>query len=293
MKRIAVLPEGSVSHEAVDFLFNGEPLELLHSKLISDVFRATDSGKSQYSVIPIENTIEGSVSLHMDWLVNEVDIPMQAEWVYPSIQNVIGHGSEFRAESGEYDFGKITKIMSHPVAIPQCQNFIRLHSPGADLEGVNSTAEAVEIVKKNPGKGWVAIGTRLAAQKHGLDIMAERVTDHDNNYTRFVLIGHEPVQIPREPDHVKTSLLVTLPEDAPGALHQVLSAFAWRKLNLTRLESRPTKKRLGSYYFYIDVEESADSILLTAAMAEIEALNCQVRILGSYPCYTYPSLKTT
>ena len=74
--------------------------------------------------------------------------------------------------------------------------------------------------------------------------MAERVTDHDNNYTRFVLIGHEPVNIPREPDHVKTSLLVTLPEDAPGALHQVLSAFAWRKLNLTRLESRPTKKRL-------------------------------------------------
>lgn len=158
MKRIAVLPEGSVSHEAVDFLFNGEPLELLHSKLISDVFRATDSGKSQYSVIPIENTIEGSVSLHMDWLVNEVDIPMQAEWVYPSIQNVIGHGSEFRTESGEYDFGKITKIMSHPVAIPQCQNFIRLHSPGADLEGVNSTAEAVEIVKKILAKA----GLRLA-----------------------------------------------------------------------------------------------------------------------------------
>lgn len=148
MKRIAVLPEGSVSHEAIEFLFNGEPLELYHSKLISDVFRATDNGKTQYSVIPIENTIEGSVSLHMDWLVNEVDIPMQAEWVYPSIQNVIGHGSEFATGDGGYDFGKITKIMSHPVAIPQCQNFIRTYSPEADLEGVNSTAEAVELVKK-------------------------------------------------------------------------------------------------------------------------------------------------
>ncbi|MEI2283821.1 prephenate dehydratase [Paenibacillus polysaccharolyticus] len=291
MKRIAVLPEGSVSHEAIDFLFDGEALDLQHSKLISDIFRAVDNGSVQYSVIPFENTIEGSVSLHMDWLVNEVDIPMQAEWVYPSIQNVIGHGNEFVMGDGTYDFGKITKILSHPVAIPQCQNFIRQHSPDADLEGVNSTAEAVEIVKKNPGKGWVAIGTKLAAQKHGLDIMAERVTDHDNNYTRFVLIGHEPVDIPREPDHVKTSLLVTLPEDAPGALHQVLSAFAWRKLNLTRLESRPTKKRLGSYYFYIDVIETVDSVLLTAAMAEIEALNCQVRVLGSYPCYTYPSRK--
>lgn len=162
MKRIAVLPEGSVSHEAIDFLFNGEPLDLLHSKLISDVFRATDSGIAQYSVIPIENTIEGSVSLHMDWLVNEVDIPMQAEWVYPSIQNVIGHGSEFKAESGEYDFGRITKIMSHPVAIPQCQNFIRLHSPGADLEGVNSTAEAVEIVKKiRVRAGWRSVPSLL------------------------------------------------------------------------------------------------------------------------------------
>lgn len=291
MKRIAVLPEGSVSHEAIDFLFDGEVLDLKHSKLISDIFRAVDNGSVQYSVIPVENTIEGSVSLHMDWLVNEVDIPMQAEWVYPSIQNVIGHGNEFVTGDGTYDFDKITKILSHPVAIPQCQNFIRQHSPDADLEGVNSTAEGVEIVKRNPGKGWVAIGTKLAAQKHGLDIMAERVTDHDNNYTRFVLIGHEPVSIPREPDHVKTSLIVTLPEDAPGALHQVLSAFAWRKLNLTRLESRPTKKRLGSYYFYIDVIESVDSILLTAAMAEIEALNCQVRVLGSYPCYTYPSRK--
>ncbi|MDT0126430.1 prephenate dehydratase [Paenibacillus sp. RRE4] len=291
MKRIAVLPEGSVSHEAIDFLFDGEVLDLKHSKLISDIFRAVDNGSVQYSVIPVENTIEGSVSLHMDWLVNEVDIPMQAEWVYPSIQNVIGHGNEFATGDGTYDFGKITKILSHPVAIPQCQNFIRQHSPDAELEGVNSTAEGVEIVKRNPGKGWVAIGTKLAAQKHGLDIMAERVTDHDNNYTRFVLIGHEPVSIPREPDHVKTSLIVTLPEDAPGALHQVLSAFAWRKLNLTRLESRPTKKRLGSYYFYIDVIESVDSVLLTAAMAEIEALNCQVRVLGSYPCYTYPSRK--
>lgn len=148
MKRIAVLPEGSVSHEAIDFLFDGEALDLQHSKLISDIFRAVDSGSVQYSVIPIENTIEGSVSLHMDWLVNEVDIPMQAEWVYPSIQNVIGHGNEFVTDDGTYDFGKITKIMSHPVAIPQCQNFIRQHSPDADLEGVNSTAEAVEIVKK-------------------------------------------------------------------------------------------------------------------------------------------------
>ncbi|MCM3129952.1 MULTISPECIES: prephenate dehydratase [unclassified Paenibacillus] len=287
MKRVAILPEGTVSHEALDFLLGDEPYEGKHFKLISDVFRSTERGESDYSVIPVENTIDGSVSLHMDWLVHEVDIPMQCEWVYPSIQNLIGDRNEFLNTAGDMDFTKIRKIMSHPVAIPQCQQFIRTYAPQAELESVGSTAEAVEIVKKNPGQGWAAIATRLAAAKHGLDIMAERVTDHDNNYTRFVLIGPDAVNLQREADHQKTSILITPPEDFPGALHQVLSAFAWRRLNLSRIESRPTKKKLGNYYFYIDVMESMDSVLLPAAISEIEALGCQVRVLGSYPCYVY------
>ncbi|UUZ97434.1 ACT domain-containing protein [Paenibacillus sp. P25] len=85
----------------------------------------------------------------------------------------------------------------------------------------------------------------------------------------------------------KTTILVTLPEDFPGALHQVLSAFAWRRINLSRIESRPTKKRLGNYFFYIDIEASMDSVLLPAALQEIEAIGCQVRILGNYPTYSY------
>lgn len=287
MKRVALLPEGTVSHEALDFLFRGESYEGIHYKLISDVFRSTDRGDSNYSVIPVENTIDGSVSLHMDWLIHEVDIPMQCEWVYPSIQNLIGDQSEFLNDRDEIDFTRIQKIMSHPVAIPQCLQFIRTYAPQAELESVGSTAEAAEIVKKNPGKGWAAIATRLAAQKHGLDLMAERVTDHDNNYTRFVLIGRDPIRLDREADYMKTSILVTPPEDFAGALHQVLSAFAWRKLNLSRIESRPTKKRLGNYHFYIDVLDSVNSALLPAAFAEIEALGCQVRVLGSYPCYIY------
>lgn len=291
MKKIALLPSGSVSHEAIRYLLGDQPVELVHYKLISDVFMSTVEGKSDYSVIPIENTIEGSVSLHMDWLVNEVDMPMQVEWVYPSIQNLIGSASEFRGPDGMMDFSKITKIWSHQVATAQCRQFLAKAAPQAELEQVGSTSEGVKIVKENPGKGWAAIGTSLGAAEHGLDLLAERITDHDNNYTRFVLIGHEPIAIDRSPEHVKTSILVTLPEDVPGALHQVLSAFAWRRLNLTRIESRPTKKKLGNYYFYIDVMAPADSVLLTAAMGEIEALGCQVRTLGSYPGYAYESEK--
>jgi len=291
MKSIAVLPQGSVSHEALLHLFEGEELNIVHHKLISDVFLSTVEGKTDYSVIPIENTIEGSVSLHIDWLVNEVDLPMQTEWIYPSIQNLIGTPGEFTDVNGERDFSGIVKILSHPVATAQCGQYIREHTPYAELESVGSTSEAVEIVSNNPGRGWAAIGTALGAATHGLEIVERQITDHDNNFTRFVLIGNDKIQLPRKSSGSKTSILITLPEDFPGALHQVLSAFAWRRLNLSRIESRPTKKKLGTYYFYIDVLEPIESILLPAAIEEIKALGCQVRILGSYPTYTYEEEK--
>jgi len=285
MIRIALLPEGTVSHEAVLRLFGDEPVELLHYKQISD-FLATENGLTDYSVIPMENTIEGSVSLHMDWLVHEVDVPMQVEWVYPSIQNLIGQRGELVDADGEMDYSKVSRVLSHPVAMAQCMKFLKAHMPHAELENVGSTAEAVELVKHNPGEGWAAIGTTIGARRHGLDVLASKVTDHDNNYTRFVLIGPKPLPVLEEGAQMKTSILVTLPEDFPGALHQVLSAFAWRKLNLSRIESRPTKKRLGSYYFYMDVLAALDTVLLPSAIEEIEALGCQVRVLGSYPSYS-------
>ncbi|WP_458121467.1 prephenate dehydratase [Paenibacillus sp. Z6-24] len=287
MIRIAALPSGSVSHEALLHIMGQQPLEITHHKMIADVFMSTAQGKTDYSVIPIENTIEGSVSLHMDWLVHEVDIPMQLEWVYPSIQNLIGSRAEFVSASGELDYSKVTKVLSHPVAMAQCLQFIRAEMPQAELEHVGSTAEAVQMVSQNPDKGWAAIGTTLGAQKYNLDILASRVTDHDNNHTRFVLIGNNPITVSKDADHQKTSILVTLNEDFAGALHQVLAAFSWRKLNLSRIESRPTKKKLGTYYFYIDVLDNRNSVLLKAAIEEIGALGCQVRILGSYPCYEY------
>ncbi|OPA80362.1 prephenate dehydratase [Paenibacillus selenitireducens] len=291
MVRIALLPEGSVSHEAANYIFQGEPVEMVHHKLISDVFLSTVDGKTDYSVIPIENTIEGSVSLHMDWLVHEVDLPIQAEWVYPSIQNLIGRRNELLlADEKTIDFSKINKVMSHPVAMAQCRQFLREHIPHADLEHVSSTAEAVKQVKDHPGEGAVAIGTTLGAANHGLDILTARVTDHQNNFTRFLLVG--PKSAPLQPSsNVKTSILITPPEDYSGGLHQVLSAFAWRRINLSRIESRPTKKQLGNYYFYIDVEASMDSVLLPAAIAEIEAIGSQVRILGCYPSYTFDADK--
>lgn len=160
------------------------------------------------------------------------------------------------------------------------------HLPGAEVEHASSTAESVRIVKEKRNREWAAIGTKLAAKKYGLDILASDIQDHQNNFTRFIAVGPETPEL-KPASLKKTSVIVTLPEDYPGALHQVLSAFAWRKINLSRLESRPTKKQLGSYYFYIDIEAGLDSVLLTAAISEIEAIGCQVRVLGSYPSYPY------
>ncbi|WP_027092693.1 prephenate dehydratase [Cohnella thermotolerans] len=283
----ALLPKGTFSDEAARYFFQGVPVELKYQKMIADVFKSTARGDTDWSVVPIENTIDGSVSLHMDWLVHEVDLPIRAEWVFPAVQNLVGRRSELaEAGSSAWEPGRIKKVLSHPVAMAQCYEFLRSRLPHAELETLSSTAEAIRTVHDNPGLGWAAIGTKTAAADYGLDVLEESVTDHDNNFTRFLLVGNRPFG-KAGASHHKTSILITLPEDYPGALHQVLSAFAWRRINLSRIESRPTKKKLGNYYFFIDIEMSLDTVLLPAAIAEIEALGCQVRILGSYPSFPY------
>lgn len=293
MKKIAFLgPKGTVSEESARFFLSGsdEPCELVPYKLISDLFMATVSGETEYSVIPIENTIDSSVTLHLDWLVHEVDLPIQSEWIYPSIQNLIGDRSELSESTAEF-YKSIKKIVSIPVAIAQCRQYLNKYLPHVTFEHVSSTAEGVKYVKEHPHEGLAAIGTKLAAELYGLDLLTERITDHHNNYTRFILAGKRPFDLAKSQISIpKTTILVTLPEDYPGALHQVLAAFAWRKINLSKIESRPTKKKLGNYYFYIDIEQSLESVLLPAAIEEIEAIGCQVRILGSYPSYSYEDL---
>lgn len=286
--KVAVLPKGSTSDDAARYIVGDiEGIEFQYHRLIADVFASTAEGLSDYSVIPIENTIDGSVSLHTDMLIDEVDLPIQAEWVYPSVQNLVGRLSELdRTPNGELDYSRIVKVLSHPVAMAQCHQFLKKHIPHAELETVGSTTEAILTVRDNPGQGWLAIGQKTAAQYNGLDVLQEAVTDHDNNYTRFLLVGPKPLQGKTSDKH-KTTIIVSSLEDYPGGLHQVLSALAWRRINLSRIESRPTKKKLGTYYFLIDIDMSLESILLQSAIAEIEAIGFQVRVMGTYPSFSY------
>lgn len=285
MMRIAYLgPEATVSQEAAGHLFSEDRFTLIPYKWISDVCDATASGETDLSVIPIENTIDGSVNPHVDYWLEQEDLPIQLEWTYPSVQNLIG------LANGDTDaaLSEIRYIVSIPVAIGQCQRFLKKRLPGVEFIQVSSTAEGVRLVSEKQDPAYAAIGTAMAARKYGLAVLAGNITDHQNNLTRFIAVGRTAPRGLPPSGQTKTTMLVTLPEDYPGALHQVLSAFAWRRINLTKLESRPTKKKLGSYYFYIDIVD-ADPMLLDFAVQEIEAIGCQVRLLGTYPYYPYRS----
>lgn len=289
--RIAYLgPSGTFTEEALRLLCyeylaipKNQNIEMKPKVTIADCLSSCHKGEVDFSMVPVENSIEGSVNMTLDWLIHKVDLPIQAELILPISQNAIVH-----SHNKAIEWDEVERIVSHPHAIAQCHQFISEHSPKAEIEYMKSTADAVEWVSKHPETKALAIGTKLAAELNQCVIKCESIEDHDNNFTRFLLVGHHPMaelKSAAEKQVGKTTILITLPEDYPGALHQVLSAFAWRKLNLTRIESRPTKKGLGSYFFFIDIEQKMDEVLLPGAISEIEALGCQVRFLGSYPCF--------
>jgi prephenate dehydratase len=291
---VSVLGPSSYSEEAVTWLLDGTDWEMVPCRTIADVFETTQIGRTSHSVIPVENTIEGSVSLHIDWLVHDVNLPIQTEWAFPILLNLLllptDDGTKDHSRSLER-LKSIRKVISHPVALAQCRRFLMERMPQAEIEPAASTAEGARIVRENNDPTVAAIGPAAAGLRYQLDNVVRSIQDHNNNFTRFTLVGHG--QLPAlQPENAayegsKTTLLLMPNADFPGGLHQLLSAFAWRRLNLTKIESRPTKKELGTYYFYLDIAASMDSVLLQGAIEEIRAIGCQVRIMGSYPSYRY------
>lgn len=281
-RRFAFLgPQGSFSEEAARFFF--APQQLVPYRSILDCLEAVWEQEVDGAVVPIENSIEGSVNMTMDWLVEHPKLCITAELTMPIQQQVMG--------TRRWAPSEVKKIFSHPQAVAQCRDFLRAHFPVAELVYTNSTSEAAQHVSEHPEKPWLAIGTRLAAELYGLMVLREAAQDYPDNRTSFVVVARDAGWIKEsdvqasEKRPEKTSLVVFLPEDYPGALYQVLAAFAWRKLNLTRLISRPTKKKLGTYHFFIDVEQPADDVLLHGVISEIQALGCGILVLGSYPCF--------
>ncbi|UOQ46261.1 prephenate dehydratase [Halobacillus salinarum] len=269
-------PKGTFTKMAVDALFDGG--NFISYESIPACLDAVEEGEITTGVVPLENAIEGSVHLTIDYLVHYVNQSIIAEMTVPIKQHLLVHS--------QYNGEKIERIYSHSQAIAQCHQYLHKNFPGIKIEYTTSTAKAAEIAASS-GPKVAAIGNHLAAERNQLKILEDNIHDYDNNHTRFAVVQKNPktLKVKDHPHKQKTTVMITLPQDYVGALHQVLAAFAWRKMNLSKIESRPLKTGLGNYYFIIDVEQAYDQIMFPGVKAELEALGCQMKLLGTYPSY--------
>ena len=277
--KIAYLgPKGSFSHHVVQTAFPKEKLQAFAN--ITDVIKAYEQGLVDYSVVPVENSIEGSVHESLDYLFHQADIQAVAEIVQPIHQQLM-------AVPGQ---SKIEKIFSHPQALAQGKRFIDAHYPDAKIEVTASTAYAARFISEHPDQPYAAIAPKSSAEEYGLELIAEDIQEMEANFTRFWVLGAEIPKIPLNSQAEKMSLALTLPDNLPGALYKALSTFAWRGIDLTKIESRPLKTALGEYFFIIDVDYS-DKELVHFARQELEAIGIQHKILGTYPIFTITDLE--
>lgn len=270
-------PKATFTELAVKKVFQEyelEPYQTIPASMDAIVDKEVD-----LAVVPIENALEGSVNITLDYLTQEVQIPIIGEITLPIKQHLMVH------PDNQENWQDVSRVYSHSHAIAQCHKFLHNHLKGVPFESVSSTAAAALMVMEHPDLKIAAIANELAAKEYGLSIVKRNVHDFDYNHTRFVVLSEKELDFQKisESTHYKTTLMVTLPSDQAGALHQVLSAFAWRKLNLSKIESRPMKTGIGNYFFIIDLEMKLDDVLIPGAIAEIEALGCGVTLLGSYP----------
>ena len=277
--KIAYLgPKGSFSHHVVQTAFPKEELQAFAN--ITDVIKAYEQGLVDYSVVPVENSIEGSVHESLDYLFHQADIQAVAEIVQPIHQQLM-------VVPGQ---SEIEKIFSHPQALAQGKKFIEEHYPEAQLEVTASTAYAARFIAEHPDQPFAAIAPRNSAAEYGLELIAEDIQEMEANFTRFWVLGAEIPKIPLNSQAEKMSLALTLPDNLPGALYKALSTFAWRGIDLTKIESRPLKTALGEYFFIIDVDYS-DKELVHFARQELEAIGIQHKILGTYPIFTITDIE--
>ena len=239
---------------------------------VPDVINTVERGEFDAGLVPIENMIEGSVSVTLDTLAFDSELWIQREIDLPVSLNLCAKPGVALAD--------VKTVVSFPHAIAQCRAWIANKLTAADTRASHSTAEAASEVAKSKRMDQAAICNKLAAEMYGLDVLATEIEDHPENQTRFVLVGRG---IPAPTGHDKTTIVCFQREDKPGSLLAILQEFAARAINLTKLESRPTKRGLGDYCFFIDVEGHVSDELVADGLRNLAAKQAEVKFLGSYP----------
>ena len=248
--------------------------ELLPFRTVPDVLDAVESGEVDLGFVPIENSIEGTVNFTQDALAFDHDLRIQREVVL-DIEHCL------LAVAGTA-LGDIKEVLSIPVATAQCHHYLRTHLPDAEIRAASSTAEAARMLAENPAPGVAAIAPRNAGALYGLEVLAAGIADHGANQTRFVLVSKQGVPAPT--GHDRTALVIYQRADQPGSLISILQEFAARRINLSNLQSRPTKRGgLGDYCFIVYADAHVADELLADVMRSLHSKQGAVKFLGSYP----------
>ncbi len=259
-------PESTFTHEAARRAF-GTSVEFEPHATVSEVFAMVERGEAQHGVVPVENSMEGAVTHTLDELMAS-PLKICGEVYLPISQNLL---------SGEESLAKIKTVYSHPMALAQAATWLRHEMPHAALEEVESTGEAARRAAEAPETA--AIGSVLAADAHELSVLATNIQDARTNATRFIVLGRSWAE-PTGKD--KTSVVFSF-KDRPGGLKDALSAFADDGINLTRIESRPSRRRAWTYVFFADFQGHPEEDRVVGALKNLEERCTYVRLIGAYP----------
>src|SRR5215210_1701029 len=259
-------PETTFTHEAALRSF-GTSIELEPQTTVAEVFARVERREVQHGVVPVENSMEGAVTHTLDELMNS-PLKICGEVYLPISQNLI---------SAEPSMEKVTVVCSHPMALAQAASWLRRELPGARLAEVDSTAEAARRAGVEPGVA--AIGSVLAADAHGLTVLARNIQDARANTTRFIVLGSTWAE---RTGKDKTSVVFSV-KDRPGVLKDALSAFAGEGINLTRIESRPSRRRAWTYVFFADFFGHPEEDRVKRALEALEEHCPYVAVIGAYP----------
>ena len=267
-------PAGTFTEQALLTQSELAACELVAYRTVPDVLDAVESGEVVQGFVPIENSIEGTVNFTQDALVFDHNLLIQREIVLDIEHCLV-------ARKG-VKIGEISGLMSIPVATAQCHSYLRKNFAALDVRAANSTAEAAQLVAANTSEKLAAIAPRNAAKVYGLEVIATNIADHQGNQTRFVLVGKNTV--PTATGHDKTAIVVFQRADEPGSLISILQEFAARRINLSVLLSRPTKRGgLGDYCFIMYADGHIQDELMADALRDLHAKQGDVKFLGSYP----------
>ncbi len=264
-------PKGTFTHQAALEFFPKAGSKFIPYKTIIEIFENIQKKNLDYGVIPIENSLQGTVRETVDLLI-EKDLIIYGEIELRIIQNLISTKNS--------DISKIKKIYSHPQAFAQTSSWLKANLPASELINVNSTAEAVKIVKEKNQNDLAAIGTNFASEVYGLKVLSSHIEDIPSNFTRFLIISNKENKIKK--GNIKTTIVYVV-KDIPGALYRVLEIFAKANINLSKIESRPRRKGRWEYIFYMDFEGDKDDPKIQDVFKKVEQNVIWYKILGSYP----------